>query len=104
MTFQATLRQQVVYLLGDFIFFFIMVDVQDAPFFKVEFDIFGFSDLEKVIPGRDGQSYRFDGVVAIVGDVANEFGHPAVFVPRRHGIHQQRCITPEHPFHAFQDG
>ena len=42
-------------------------------------------------------------VLPLVGDVADELGHPRIFVTAWRWIYQQRCVTPEHPAQPLDD-
>jgi hypothetical protein len=101
--FQAALAQQQIDLGGGIEAAFIAVNMHDPALFEVECDALGLGDGQQLFARRDGQARGGDGVAPVAANLGGEFGKPAIFMPARAGVQQQRCIGPEDPFHALDE-
>ena len=81
----------------------VAVEVQDAARFQVEVDAFALRHVEQVLARLDGEPRGRDGVGAVLGDVADELGHPGILVPVGRRVHQERRVALEHPGDALDD-
>ncbi len=100
---QAAFGEQARNLSGMIEAGLVAVDVQDALLLQVEVDAFGFGPGEQMLARGNGQPSGLDGVLAVVGDRADELGEPGELVPAGLGVDQQRRVALEHPLEALDD-
>mmetsp|Transcript_29940 Transcript_29940/g.73669 ORF Transcript_29940/g.73669 Transcript_29940/m.73669 type:complete len:281 (-) Transcript_29940:22-864(-) len=100
---EARLRVERVHELGVLVLLLVAIEVQDAAELGVEVEVVRLGVLEQQLARGDGEADRVERVGLVVGDLREELEHPAVLVPARRRVDQERRIALRHPFHALED-
>jgi hypothetical protein len=104
MAVEPAFAKQLVDLRGGVVVLAVLVDVQDAAPFQIELDALALGNRKEMFARGEREAHGLDGVRAVVRDLAQEFAHPRILVPRGRRIHEERGVAREHPAQAFQHG
>ena len=101
MPLEAALGQKLVRLRGLVEARLVAVEMKDPTALEIEVDVLALGHREHMAAGLDRETYRFDGILSVVRDIADELRHPRILVPTRRRIHEKGCVAPQHPAHSL---